>query len=118
MPRSNTLARAACLALALGMAAAIALQDWTGPFAVELTNRELATYRLLSLVALSVCVVVCLVFAVELLRGGRSGPGRALRRLLLAAVATELVLSLVDVGFVSGAPQSRLGGPFFELRTR
>jgi hypothetical protein len=118
MPRLSTLARGACLALALGVSAAIALQDWAGPFALELTNREQLAYRWLSLAGLCASVSTSLVLALELFAGRGHALARQLRRVLLTALATELCLSALDVAFVSGVPGSRLGGPFFELRTK
>ena len=112
----RTLVRAALLALALVCTASVVAQDWLGAAPLGVVNREAELHRALALASAVFLVAAACAFASELAFGRARGLARLLRRVLVVAIAFEVILYAADVGFISRNPVSPLGGPYWETR--
>lgn len=115
--QAATIAQLLLLAYALCVTSAIVLQDHTGWLPLGLFNNGRQGYDILSDVALGCIVTLDAVFILELARGRETAAGRLGRRLIASFLILEALLYLLDLGLVSRSPTSRLGGPYFEVRS-
>ena len=103
-------------ALAIAMASAVALQDFSGALPLGLFNEGRETYAWLARASLAVALALAGIFGFELARGRATPLGGAARGLLASLVLLELLVTAVDVLVVSpsGATGPALGGPYRE----
>jgi len=106
------------LSLVVASLVAMIMQDHSGLLPLGLVNESARTYRLLSLAWLVVVVIVAAVFSVELWQRRPTRPGTMLRRALVCVLLVELLLAVVDIGWISREPRARLGGPYWERRSQ
>src|SRR5262245_7595901 len=118
MRLARALASAALLAFVLACTASIAAQDWLGLAPLGVVNREPDGYRSLALGFAIAGLLAAALLAANLVLGRARRTARLVRRLLVGPIALELILYGVDVLFVSRAPTSPLGGPYWETRAR
>lgn len=110
-------ARLVFLAYIVCVAIAIVIQDHTASLPLGLFNKGKHFYDLCSDLSLTLCVTLVATFAIELARGRENAIGRLGRGAIGFFLIVELLLYFLDVRWVSRSPNSRLGGPYYEVRS-